>query len=59
MSLNDFSVLDHPDISGNSFYPRSNWTPTPLGAEDHSIPLAEGVSLSCRFFPVGKEKPYR
>ena len=57
MNDNDFSVLDRPDISGSSFYPRSNWRPTSQGAEDHTIPVAEGVSLSCRFFPMGKEKP--
>ena len=57
MSLTDFSVLDHSDISGSSFYPRSNWTPTPPGAEDHSIPVADGVNLSSRFFPAGKENP--
>ena len=57
MAATDYSVLDRPDISTNSFYPRRNWTPTPQGAEDHEIVVEEGVSLSCRFFPVGKENP--
>ena len=57
MSLVDFSVLDRADVSGSSFYPRSNWTPTPPGAEDNTISVAEGVSLSCRFFTAGKENP--
>ena len=57
MAATDYTALDRPDISMNSFYPRRNWTPTPQGAEDHEIAVEEGVSLSCRFFPVGKENP--
>ena len=53
----DYSVLDRPDISRNSFYPRAIWTSTPQGAEDHSVAVQVGVSLSCRFFPVGLEGP--
>ena len=55
MAATDYSALDRPDISMNSFYPRRNWTPTPQGAEDHEIAVGEGVSLSCRFFPAGSE----
>ena len=57
MTPADYAVLDRPDISMNSFYPRRNWTPTPVGAEDHSIMVEDGVTLSCRFFPVGPESP--
>ena len=53
----DYSVLDRPEISMNSFYPRRSWTSTPPGAEDHSVAVHEGVSLSCRFFPAGLEGP--
>jgi pimeloyl-ACP methyl ester carboxylesterase len=57
----DFAALDDPTISMNSFYPRRQWTPTPDGAEDHSITVATGVdgkgSLSCRFFPAGPNNP--
>ncbi|MCH7712820.1 MAG: alpha/beta hydrolase [Chloroflexi bacterium] len=53
----DYSPLDRPEISMNSFYPRKNWTPTPPGAEDHMVKVDDGVSLSCRFFPVGPESP--
>jgi len=41
----------------NSFYPRQNWTPTPAGAEDHTVTVDGGIDLSCRFFPVAKENP--
>ena len=57
MTSGDYSVLDHPNISMNSFYPRVIWTPTPEGAEDHTVPVAEGITLSCRFFPVGRANP--
>ena len=49
MTTPDYSALDQPDITMNSFYPRHNWTATP--------PVAEGIALSCRFFPAGLERP--
>ena len=57
MPPSDYSILDRPDISMNSFYPRQSWTSTPPGAEDHSVVVQEGVSLSCRFFPAELEGP--
>lgn len=57
MTTTDYSALDRPDISMNSFYPRRNWTPTPDGAQDFAIPVADDISLSCRFFPVGQGQP--
>ncbi len=57
MTTVDYSALDRPDISMNSFYPRRHWTATPDGAEDHQVTLKEGMSLSCRYFPVGPESP--
>ncbi len=53
----DYLVLDRPDISMNSFYPRRNWTATPDGAEDHLVTVEEGLTLSCRYFPVGPASP--
>ena len=52
MPPSDYSVLDTPDISMNSFYPRQAWTSTPAGAEDHNVAVQAGVTLSCRFFPA-------
>ena len=54
MSAADYSLLDNPTISMNSFYPSRDWTATPQGAEDHSIAVDDGVQLSCRFFPVAQ-----
>ncbi|PKB64501.1 MAG: hypothetical protein BZY80_02820 [SAR202 cluster bacterium Io17-Chloro-G2] len=51
----DYSKLDRPEISMNSFYPRKNWSPTPDGAEDHMVRVEDGISLSCRFFPAGAD----
>ena len=53
MSDNDFSPLDHPNISMNSFYPRRNWIPVPSGAVAYMITVEDAVSLSCRFYPYG------
>ena len=57
MPAADFAVLDSTTISMNSFYPRKGWTPTPPGAEDLSITVADGKALSGRFFPAGAEQP--
>lgn len=57
----DFAVLDHPEISKISFYPRRQWTPTPDGAEDHAVPVNnptdERGALSGRFFPATPGSP--
>ena len=57
MTTTDYSALDRPETSMNSFYPRRNWTPTPTGAQDFAVPVADDVSLSCRFFPVAQGQP--
>ena len=57
MTATDYSALDRPEISMNAFYPRRNWTPTPAGARDFAIPVADDISLSCRFFPVAQSQP--
>ena len=36
----DYSALDAPTISMNSFYPRQSWTPTPDGVQDYTIIVA-------------------
>lgn len=57
MTTVDYSPLDRPEISMNSFYPRKDWTLTPPGAEDHMVRVEDGVSLSCSFFAAGLESP--
>ncbi len=57
MSELNYSALDRQDISMNSFYPRAGWTPTPGGAEDLTVPVEDGIELSCRFFPAGAGQP--
>ena len=57
MTTSDYTALDRPEISTNSFYPRPGWTLTPEGAEDHTIEVEEGISLSGRFFPAGPAAP--
>ena len=57
MAAIDYSALDQPEISMNSFYPRRNRTATPPGAVDYAVPVAAGITLSCRFFPAGIDRP--
>lgn len=53
----DYSALDDPSISMNSFYPRQSWTPTPDGVQDYTINVGDDIGLSCRFFPAGSDSP--
>jgi len=53
----DYSKLDQPQILTFVFYPRQDWSPPPPGAVDHAVPVEEGVSISCRFHPAGKDAP--
>ncbi len=57
MTTTDYSALDRPEISMNAFYPRRNWTPTPDGAQDFALAVADDIGLSCRFFPVDPARP--
>lgn len=51
------SILDKPEISEVLFYPRETWTSVPSGAQDHLVPVEEGVSISCRYYPVSDDSP--
>ncbi len=57
MAQVDYSALDDPNISMNSFYPRQSWTPTPEGVQDYTINVGDDIGLSCRFFPSGNRSP--
>lgn len=53
----DFSLLDRPHILAFLFYPRPDWSPPPEGAEDLTIPVADGVSLSARLYTADRDWP--
>ncbi len=57
MAQVDYSVLDDPNISMNSFFPRQGWTPTPEGVQDYTVNVGDDIGLSCRFFPYGNSAP--
>ncbi|MEE8465037.1 MAG: alpha/beta fold hydrolase [Dehalococcoidia bacterium] len=63
MAQVDYSVLDDPSISQNSFYPRQGWSPTPEGVQDYTVNVGpdpaggDDIGLSCRFFPYGASSP--
>ncbi len=45
-----YEKLDHPEVLAALFYPRQDTTPLPVGAQDHGIEVAAGVTLGARFF---------
>ncbi len=57
MTAVDYSVLDTAEGSAGSFHPLRGWTETPDGAVDYGITVADGTTLSCRFFAVGRGNP--
>ncbi len=57
MAQVDYSALDDPNISTNSFYPRQGWTPPPDGVQDYTVNVGDDIGLSCRFFPAGNRAP--
>ena len=57
MAQVDYSPLDAPEISMNSFNPRQGWTPPAEGVQDYTINVGDDIGLSCRFFPVRCSAP--
>ena len=57
MAQVDYSALDDPNISMNSFFPRQGWTPTPEGVQDYTVNVGDDIGLSCRFFSYGNSAP--
>lgn len=57
MAQVDYSALDDPNISMNSFYPRQGWTTPPEGVQDYMINVGDDIGLSCRFFPYANAAP--
>lgn len=54
----DYSSLDQPFLRQFIFYPRKDFTPCPGNAFDHSVWVADGVSISCRFYAGQDEWPW-
>jgi pimeloyl-ACP methyl ester carboxylesterase len=53
----DYSILDRPEVLQLVFYPRPDWTAPPDGATDYLVPVAPGISISCRFYPASLGAP--
>ena len=53
----DYAILDRPEILQFIFYPRRDWLAPPPGASDFQVPVEEGVSISCRFYPAPNGSP--
>ena len=49
MAQVDYSALDDPNISMNSFFPRQGWTPTPEGVQDYTVNVGDDIQ------PVGNK----
>jgi uncharacterized protein len=56
--MTDYSPLDQPFLRQFIFYPRKDFTPCPGNAFDLFIWVADGVSISCRFYVGQHEWPW-
>jgi len=54
----DYSPLDQPFLRQFIFYPRKDFAPCPGDAFDLFVSVAEGVSISCRFYIGQPEWPW-
>lgn len=52
-------MWDHPEIVHRLFFPRREFVgePNPLNAKNHSVKVAEGVAIGCRFYPSRNDGP--
>ncbi len=53
----DYTLLDRPELLQFVFYPRRDFAEAPSNATDHSVPVEEGVSVSCRFYVHSQSSP--
>jgi hypothetical protein len=52
------NFMDRPEVQRILFHPRvSEPTALPAGAEDIDIEVEPGITIGCRFFSAGKDKP--
>jgi hypothetical protein len=54
----DYSPIDQPFLRQFIFYPRKDFTPCPGNAVDLSVWVADGVSISCRFYTGQDDWPW-
>lgn len=58
-AMSEFTVFDHPQILRFLFYPRRDFSPQPWvpNAMTYFISVAEGISISCRFYLDNEKAP--
>lgn len=57
--MTDYSFLDRPEVVQLLFYPRRDFHREPMvaNATAHMVPVDDGVSISCRLYPVNGRAP--
>jgi alpha-beta hydrolase superfamily lysophospholipase len=57
--MGEFSLFDRPEVLRFIFYPRRDFSPQPRvpNATAYFIPVAEGISISCRFYFNSEKAP--
>ena len=52
MNQHNPSIFDSREFNQNLFFPREDFSPTPVGAEDHFITVEPGVKVHARSYPA-------
>jgi uncharacterized protein len=54
----DYTEIDRPSILTYIFYPRETFSVCPGWGFDHFVPVAEGISVHCRFYKENDNWPW-
>jgi hypothetical protein len=54
----DYSAIDHPSILTYVFYARDTFSTCPRWGFDHFVPVAEDISVHCRFYKEDDNWPW-
>jgi pimeloyl-ACP methyl ester carboxylesterase len=54
----DYSEIDRPSILTYVFYPRDTFSTCPRWGFDHFVPVAEDISVHCRFYKENDNWPW-
>ena len=58
VTMPDYSAIDHSSILTYVFYPRDTFSTCPRWGFDHFVPVAEDISVHCRFYKEHDNWPW-
>jgi len=56
--MTDYSIIDRPFLLKSLFFPRQEHRDSPPHGYDRFVPVEDGISIGCRFYPKEKGFPW-